>query len=70
MSLEDFFSFLADPTTVIVVATILLLIISAVREGRQDRRRASRLRDHLLTDTVMHFRPNERLGHTSVRKVR
>jgi hypothetical protein len=46
-----------------VVAAIMLLIVSTFRDRRQHRRRASRLREHLLTDTVMHLRPNGRLGH-------
>jgi hypothetical protein len=64
----DFFSFLEDPTTMIVSAAILSLIISTVRDGRQHRRRASSLREHLLTDAVLHFRPNERLGSSSLPK--
>jgi hypothetical protein len=68
--LGDLFSFLEDPTAVIVMAAVLLLIISTVRDGRQYRRRASRLREHLLTNKVMHFRSNEQIGHTWVRKAR
>ena len=68
MSLTDYFSFLEDPTAVIVIATILFLIISTVRDGKQYRRRASRLREHLLTDAVLHFRPNGRLGSSSLPK--
>jgi len=48
MPFADLFAFLEDPTAVIVIAAILLLIISTVRDGRQHRRRASRLREHLL----------------------
>ncbi len=47
MPFADFFAFLKDPTAVIVIVAILFLIISTVREGRQHRRRASRLREHL-----------------------
>ena len=70
MPFADFFAFLEDPTAVIVIAAILLLIISTVRDGKQHRRRASRLRDHLLTDAVTHFRPNRRLGSPSLHKAR
>jgi len=70
MSFADHFSFLQDPTAAIVIAAILLLIISTVRDRRQHRRRGFRLRDHLLTDTMMHFRLNERLGPSSMRKAR
>lgn len=68
MPFADFFAFLEDPTA--VIAAILLLIISTVRDGKQHRRRASRLREHLLTDAVTHFRPNRRLGSPSLHKAR
>lgn len=63
MPIADLFPFFEDPTALIVVAAIMLLIISTFRDRRQHRRRASRLREHLLTDTVMHLRPNGRPGH-------
>lgn len=68
MPFLNFFSFLEDPTVIIVSVAILLLIISTVRDGRQHRRRASRHREYLLTDTMMHFRPNVRLGSSSLPK--
>jgi hypothetical protein len=64
----NFFSFLEGPTAIIVSAAILLLIISTVRDERQHRRRASRHREYLLTETIMHFRPNRRLGNSSLPK--
>jgi hypothetical protein len=70
MPFLDVLSFLEDPTVMIVIATIILLIISTVRDGRYQRRRAYRLREHLLTDRVMHFRPNGRLESSSIRKTR
>lgn len=70
MPFSNVLSFLEDPTAIIVIVAILLLVISTVRDWRQDRRRASRLRDHLLTDRVLHFRPNERLGSPSLHKAR
>jgi hypothetical protein len=70
MSVLDVLSFLEDPTVMIVIAAIILLIISTVRDGQYHRRRASRLREHLLTDRVMHFRPNGRMGSSSLRKTR
>jgi hypothetical protein len=70
MPFLDVLSFLEDPTVMIVIATIILLIICTVRDGRYQRRRASRLREHLLTDRVMHFRPNGRLESSSIRKTR
>lgn len=68
MPFLNFFSFLEDPTVIIVSVAILLLIISTVRDGRQHRRRAARHREYLLTDTMMHFRPNVRLGSSSLPK--
>ena len=70
MPFLNFFSFLEGPTAILVSATILLLIISTVRDGRQHRRRASRHREYLLTETMMHFRPNGRLGSSSFPKTR
>jgi len=68
MPFLNLFSFLEDPTVIIVSVAILWLIISTVRDGRQHRRRASRHRECLLTDTMMHFRPNVRLGRSSLPK--
>lgn len=70
MSFLNFFSFFEGPTAIIVSAAILLLIISTVRDVRQHRQRASRHREYLLTDTMMHFRPNERLESSSLPKTR
>lgn len=70
MPYADLFLFLEDPAALIVIAAIMLLTISTVRDRRQHRRRASRLRDHFLTDTVMHFRPNGRLGSSPSHKAR
>jgi|GEM_PF-1540117 len=70
MPFADFFLFLEDPAALIVVAAIIFLTVSTVRDRRQHRRRASRLREHFLTDTVMHFRPNGRLGSSPLHKTR
>lgn len=70
MPYADLFLFLEDPAALIVIAAIMLLTISTVRDRRQHRRRASRLREHFLTDTVMYFRPNGRLGSSPFHKAR
>jgi hypothetical protein len=70
MPFLDSFSFLEDATAAIVIVTVMLLIISTVRDGKRHHRRASRLREHLLTDSLMHFRPNRRLGSSSAYKPR
>lgn len=68
MPFLDIFAVLKDPTAVIVSAAIMLLIISTIRDGRQHRRQASRRREYVLTDRVLHFRPNRRLGSSPFRK--
>jgi hypothetical protein len=70
MPFADLFLFLEDPAALIVIAAIMLLTISTVRDRRQHRRRASRLREHFLTDTMMHFRSNGRLGSSPLHKAR
>jgi hypothetical protein len=57
---------LADPVTYIAGTAFVLLAWSTVRDWRSLRRRHSRQRNDLLSDQLIYYRQNQRMGEGNV----